>query len=385
MVENKPRILIFIDYFLPGYKAGGPIKSVANIVKTLGDTCHFTIVTANHDLNTRQTYQSLPYNERIDFGQSKIIYLSKNNVNFSTLRYIITTEDYDFVHLNSLFSLYFTLLPIFLIKRYRKDVKILLAPRGMLSSGALKIKTLKKRLFLGITRKINFFRNIYWHVSSTIEQNEAIKYYGSNIKTIIAPAITLIEEVNLAEKPTKKVGEANVFFLSRIQSIKNLDGAIATLKYFNDLPVKINFDILGPVEDEAYWQQCQKLIAELGANIKVNYLGGVPNYDIKEHLKKYHFLFLPTWNENYGHAIVEAFSNGCPAIISDKTKWLNLEQKRVGWDVEPKNPENFIRPLKLALDMNHAEYLIWAESCLNFVATEIYNHDIIEQNKALFT
>ena len=33
----KKKILIFIDWYLPGYKAGGPVQSVANLVENLKD------------------------------------------------------------------------------------------------------------------------------------------------------------------------------------------------------------------------------------------------------------------------------------------------------------------------------------------------------------
>mgnify|MGYP000468774279 CR=1 FL=1 len=41
---NKPKILIFIDYFLPGYKAGGPTKSVSNIINSLTNKFDFEII-----------------------------------------------------------------------------------------------------------------------------------------------------------------------------------------------------------------------------------------------------------------------------------------------------------------------------------------------------
>ena len=50
-------------------------------------------------------------------------------------------------------------------------------------------------------------------------------------------------------------------------------------------------------------------------------------------MKNYHCLFLPSTGENYGHAIVEAFSAGLPVIISTLTPWKNLESQKVGWDI----------------------------------------------------
>ena len=49
-MPEKKKILIFIDWFLPGYKAGGPIQSVVNLINHLGHEYDFDVVTSNKDL-----------------------------------------------------------------------------------------------------------------------------------------------------------------------------------------------------------------------------------------------------------------------------------------------------------------------------------------------
>ena len=44
-MSRKIKILIFIDWFLPAYKAGGPVRSVANMIDALQDIYDFFIVT----------------------------------------------------------------------------------------------------------------------------------------------------------------------------------------------------------------------------------------------------------------------------------------------------------------------------------------------------
>src|SRR4029077_18813526 len=50
-------------------------------------------------------------------------------------------------------------------------------------------------------------------------------------------------------------------------------------------------------------------------------------------LSEHHFFFMPTANENFGHAIVEALLAGCPLITSDQTPWRELARRGVGWDL----------------------------------------------------
>ena len=37
----KPRVLVFIDWYAPGYKAGGPVRSLVNLVDHLRDRIDF--------------------------------------------------------------------------------------------------------------------------------------------------------------------------------------------------------------------------------------------------------------------------------------------------------------------------------------------------------
>ena len=44
---DRPKVLVFIDWYLPGYKAGGPVRSLANLVDHLRGRVDFHIVTRN--------------------------------------------------------------------------------------------------------------------------------------------------------------------------------------------------------------------------------------------------------------------------------------------------------------------------------------------------
>ena len=45
MSQTKKKVLIFIDWFLPGIKAGGPINSVSAIVNQLSTEFNFYVLT----------------------------------------------------------------------------------------------------------------------------------------------------------------------------------------------------------------------------------------------------------------------------------------------------------------------------------------------------
>ena len=53
---DKKTILVFIQYFYPGQKSGGPAKSIYSIVKFLNKYCDFKIITSNQDIGEETQY-----------------------------------------------------------------------------------------------------------------------------------------------------------------------------------------------------------------------------------------------------------------------------------------------------------------------------------------
>ena len=56
---GKPTILILVEWFSPGYRAGGPIRSVVNLVEGLKDHFDFKVITTNRDLGS-EPYEGIP-------------------------------------------------------------------------------------------------------------------------------------------------------------------------------------------------------------------------------------------------------------------------------------------------------------------------------------
>ena len=53
------RVLVTIGSYLPGYKAGGPIRSVANLIDALGNDFEFHVVTSDRDLGEEKPYDNI--------------------------------------------------------------------------------------------------------------------------------------------------------------------------------------------------------------------------------------------------------------------------------------------------------------------------------------
>jgi len=380
-MQQKKHILVFIDWFLPAYKAGGQIPSVLNIIKLLSNEIDFSVITSNSDEGDAP-FENLSFNKwTTNFG-IRIIYISPENQNYSFLNHLIDNEIFDAAYFNSFFSFKFTTLPLYIVKRNRPCSKIILAPRGMLGKEALAIKPLKKQIFIRLARFFNFYKNIHWHASSELESNEIKAIFGkktANIKTAID--ISILPRIENIEKE-KEVNSLKIFYLSRITDKKNLLGSIEILQKITS--GTIQFDIIGPVGNEEYWNECKKALEKLPKNIKTSYLGSIPNYQLPEILKSYHTFLFPTLNENYGHVIAESLAAACPVIVSERTPWQDLEQYNAGWVVSLENQQLFVEKIKIMLTLNKIEYNRMANSALSYIHQKVTQSSIIQDNKAIF-
>src|SRR3982751_134537 len=106
MSENKkPKILIFCDYYLPGYKSGGGMRTIVNMVDRLADKFDFWIITRDHDGKLDKTpYTTVKINEWNDVQKAKVFYLSKNNLKISKLRELIIEVSPNSLYFNSYFA-----------------------------------------------------------------------------------------------------------------------------------------------------------------------------------------------------------------------------------------------------------------------------------------
>ena len=389
---NQPRILIFIDWFLPGYKAGGQIPSVANLVRLLHTKYEFFIFTRNTDLGDNSFYHEIKSNTWLELYNAKIFYAGKHTLNFKTIKKIIREINPQIIYFNSLFSTWFTLVPLILLKR--ENIKIVLAPRGMLGKGALSQKATKKVVFLIFAKLFSLFKKITWHASSDNEKQEIIHYFGNKQSIKVAMDLSSIPNTDFSKKVNKITNECHLFFLSRISPKKNLKYCIEILKQISDTK-KIRFTIIGPLEDVNYWKECMKGIKELPSHITIKYQGEIPNSEINQMLvSNFHFLFFPTLHENYGHVIIESLSAGCPVIISDQTPWhftsplSPLSNWRgtgceVGWDISLDKPEEFVKVLEYCAAMGQEEYDQMSRNAFEY-AQKITNETVLEANRKLF-
>lgn len=351
----KKSILIMGRYYLPGVKGGGPIRSIKNLTDNFSDQYDFHIVAADRDLGDKKAFDDIIVNQWTKVDHTNVLYTNARRLSARKLVKIFCNVDFEILYLNSFFDYKFSIVPIILSRlKIIRPKKIILAPRGQFSKGALKLKWLKKSIFLFMVKKLELYRGITWQATAETEKEDIEALFGENLDIKVANNLTANYNQLIFDKKIDKVrGQLKLVFVSRIHPKKNLKLALEVLRYVEG---SVIFDIYGPIEDKLYWSECQAIIRSLPSNIMVEYRGSVGHHEIINLFKCYHVFLFPTLGENYGHVISEALIGGCPVIVSDQTPWRNLVCHKAGWDIPLENKSMFIEVINKCLSMDRIEY-----------------------------
>jgi glycosyltransferase involved in cell wall biosynthesis len=384
----KKKILVMADWYEPGYKAGGPVRSCVNFVRQMRDNYDLYVFTSDRDLGSPVPYAGIKADDwrRMEDGVY-IYYCSPEKLTWTNIsrQWIIVQPD--FVYLNSMFSPKFTIYPLLIKRLNRSPGVIVLAPRGMLRASAVQFKPVKKKIFLHGFRWLGLHRKLRFHASDETEWRDVHRYFGTRANTSTIPNFPGISP-GKGDVPAsgaalqKKSGELSMIFIGRIHPIKNLDYLLQLLK---EARSQVRLTIVGSMEDGSFWKKCSEIIEGLPANIAVEYLHEKPNHELPDIMARHHIFTLPTKGENFGHAIFEALTLGKPVLISDQTPWRKLEAAKAGWDLPLDEPALFLRAIEQAAGFDQQEYDNWRGGAEKYVQDYIDRLDIKKEYLKLFS
>lgn len=379
-------ILTFVGHYLPGFRAGGILRTIVNTVDNLSDEFDFRIVTRDRDLGDHQPYADVVSNKWDVVGKSMVYYLSPERLNLRVLEELITSTEHDIIYLNSFFDP-FTIKVLFLRKLKKfPSTPVIVAPRGEFAWASLKLKYPKKIVFISIARLIGLYLKVRWHSSSEYESEDIINIMKID-PSLIHVALDLPSRIlsdPSSESSAKTIFNPNslkIVFLSRISREKNLDYAI---KVLNGVRANVTFDIFGPAEDKKYWDECKELIKRLPVNINVNYLGSANPLNVLNIFGQYDLFLFPSGGENYGHVIAESLISGTPVLISDKTPWKDLQKENYGWDISLDRIDSFTEVIDSYASLSISERLKKRKSIIERIEKRLFSSIVLEANKSLF-
>ncbi len=372
----KQRILIVTDWFDPAFKAGGPITSVINFCASLSAEFELFVLTSDHDLDQTDKLE-VPKNQWVDWQHHVKVYYAGSPLSPISYRKLVQRVTPDFIYLNSMFSMHYTLIPLLMMHFLSSDIKVILNPRGMLLPRALEIKSFKKKLFLSLVRKLPIWRRIVWQHTSTEEERWTRKKFGEKINSVIVG--NFYPEQFLSKHLPKVIGEVRLIFVGRVHPIKNLK---PLLEAFKGIKKAVTLSIYGSQEHQEYYRKCLSLAKKLPNSVRVEFYGPKSREHIRKQIANHHFLVLPSQSENFGHVICEAWACARPVLISKHTPWKNLEEKGLGWDVEV---EDLSKKIEVMLDMDEVHYQALCQRSTHFMQALKGDESMLETYRHLFS
>ncbi len=325
MRKRRKRILTLADHYLPGFRAGGPIRTLSNLVEQLGRDYEFWIITRDRDLGDQAPYAGIVPGRWHPLGAAQVYHASPQDLAPAALARLLAATPADLLYLNSFFSPRMSILTLVLRRLGRiPRWPVVLAPRGEFSPGALALKPWRKRIYLAAARTTGLLRGLVWQATSEDERSRILAVAGADPAQVhIAPNLpsARLQQAAAAGPAAPAAaygGPLRVVFLSRISPMKNLDHLLAMLQRVR---TPLVLSLHGPIGDAGYWQYCQALAAALPAHVRMQYLSDVPPEQVAEVFGRHELFVFPTRGENFGHVILESLSAGTPVIVSDRTPW----------------------------------------------------------------
>ena len=369
-----------MDWFVPAYKAGGPIQSIANLVREM-ENWHVEcfILCGNKDLDGTLV-KEVEFDQWVEFNQNtKVWYATGNNFN-ANLKQILKNIKPDILFVNGVYSWRFNFLPLIAGKFSHRIV----SARGMLSPGALTLKSFKKEIYLLGWKVLGLHKKISFHATTLQEGVYIKKNFGNNTNVHVAGNFPGV--ISMQRHPSKQSGQLRMISLALISPMKN---HLMVLQALNELgrrneKISVVYNICGPVKDHSYWESCKEEIKQLPTGVQVNYLGEIPHSLVPEKLADNHIFITPSKGENFGHSLYEALLAGRPIITSNNTPWNKLKENKAGINVSLTNTDELVNALEFFVSMGEKELLEWSSLARTYALHGVDFESIRKEYKEMF-
>lgn len=354
------RLLVLMDYYIPGFRGGGPTTSVAHLVEWLGKEMEFSIVARDRDLGKSEPYLGIQRGRWQTVNGARVLYVHPRGFWLPRFLSLLRKEPYDLLYLQGFFTS--PTISALLVRRLGliPARPVIVAPRGDFAPAGLALKRRKKRMYLWVAKRFGLYRGVTWQATAERERTEILEGFcktaeavGSRI--VIAPNLPPRAQrwPMLATRQPKTPGAARIIFLSRIARKKGLDLALRILARVEG---RVEFDIYGPVEESGYWRKCQVLMEALPRGVRAHYRGAVRPEAVLQTFAAHHLFLFPSRGENFGHVILEALTAGCPVLTADTTPWMELTDSQAGWALPLSDLSCFARTVENVVAMDAAEF-----------------------------
>ena len=367
-------IYISIPWFLPAFKAGGPIQSVNNLINCYNDNINYKIICGCADVDGIKL-KNINCNQWIKFNEYTDVYYNLKNP-FQLIRLWREKLTFDYLYIIGIYSFKYNIIPLL----FSRPQKTILSVRGMLHPGALSQKSFKKKIFLSFLKVLKIQNRITFHATDDIERKYIQNVFGIKSKISIANNYPQLLSHDKNTVPKKK-GHISLISVALISPMKNY---LLILKALKACKGNVEYHIVGAVKDHNYWNLCLNEIQDMPKHIKVVYHGEKEPDKVVQYLFESHVFILPSKSENYGHAIIEALSAGKPTITSHHTPWKKLTEKKAGFNVNLELIE-IENAIQFFINQEDENYQLFSNNAHQYAMNAVDLNEINNQYKKLFS
>jgi glycosyltransferase involved in cell wall biosynthesis len=232
----------------------------------------------------------------------------------------VRIKDFALVHTHGLY-----LYPTMMAGRYarRFGVPYIIQPHGVLDPFMRQRHRVRKRLYGWLTEKRNLDGATAIQYTSQEEMRLASSLRLKAQGVVMPLGINVDEFSNLPRRGTYRADHPElkdariILFMSRLAEKKGLDILIPAFASLAAANPDTRLILAGP-DDDGYGTRVAEMIRRSGVGHRVTRVGMVSGQEKLALLADANMWVLPSYTENFGHAVVEAMACGLPVIISDR-------------------------------------------------------------------
>ena len=133
---------------------------------------------------------------------------------------------------------------------------------------------------------------------------------------------------------------------ARVVPIKGITNLVQAAKIVCEKS-PADFVVLGDIQDQEYYTQCQDLVKNLGLENQFKFMG---HSDAAEWYHKVDIFTLPSISEGVPYALLEAMSCGLPSVCTAVGGVPEIISDGVGYVVPPNRPDLLAEKLSLLVN-----------------------------------
>lgn len=305
------KVLHVVPTYLPATRYGGPIFSVHGLCRGLVEAgVEVHVFTTNVD---GPGNSDVPIGEPVDMDGVTVWYFESKWLRrlyySSGMQSALETQvaNFDLVHIHSVF-LWPTLAACRAARR--AGIPYVLAPRGMLVDTLIREKSFfLKSLWIRWFDRGHVREASALHLTSRVEQLELASVIGHDVATWIIPNGVTAPRVN--EWQGSETGK-QVTYIGRINWKKGLDSLIRAIA--GGAP---GHYVVAGNDEENYLDELKQLARSLEVEDRVVFEGPVWGEEKTRLIKNSDLFVMPSLNENFGIAALDAISQGCPTLVTE--------------------------------------------------------------------